>query len=197
MKIIRPQGAVQNELRPCTLAPIPDPPKPQFCCPPPQCGQCPPKTRINEAVTIRPEWAETTLRFGDWGCTEFNVEAFHTCIELRIRKRGWCPVVYVAKPYKALLDGSAVFAWCDDLWLALGEGSFEADVFINGRSCLTIGLHVPVCRHRLLSVGHTERMHHDVAGLYPVNPCGGDVPCLPPMIDPDGPPIEPEKCDVC
>jgi hypothetical protein len=192
-RIVRPvgPGAPPVEAAPCTLLTPTFKECAPLCCPPPQCGTCAPRTRINEAIKISPEYAETRLKVGTWGCDGMTIEAFSACIELHIQRRGWCDIVLTLKPYRATLDGEAVFHWDDAMW-ALGEGYYEADVVVNGRACLTIGLHVPHCRHRLWTAVHAERTHCGPGELHADAAC-----CVPALIDPvPAMPVEPGDCNA-
>ena len=192
LRIVRPigNGSPPVEAAPCTLLPPPFKTCAPLCCPPPQCGTCEPKTRITDALRIAPEYDESRIKVGTWGCDGTDLAAWANCIELRIMRRGWCDVVLTLKPYRATEDGHAVFKWDDDFWL-LGEGYYEADVVVNGRACLTIGLWVPHCRHRLWTFDHSKKSACEPCPTEP------GPTCPPALIDPvPNIPIPDGACNV-
>lgn len=119
-------------------------PKPDFgCvdyCPPchnPCEPKCPPKVRVSEAVCLSDEEYERCFSLHQYvGCEPVQIPAHIYCIALKVRKRGLCRVLTEECPVRADRDGNACFVW-SDCFRALEAGYYEADLYINGKSCYT------------------------------------------------------------
>jgi hypothetical protein len=149
---------------------------------------CPAKVEKRNYINVKPSIARTWFRIGVDLCTAEVVQGATSCIELRVRSRGECHVHHVIHPTAARLDGSVCVDWPLAFW-RLGDGWYEADVYVNGCTCLTIGLHVRGCHQYIQSVMHTT-------GL----PCGNlaAAECALPIED-DCAPFNPVggSCDPC
>lgn len=117
----------------------------------PKC--CPPKVEKRNYIVIKPGTSSTCLTIGQGVCTPEVVAAYNNCIELRIRKRGECVVLLTMTPVSATLEGAACFTWPIEWW-RLRDNWYEADVYVNGCTCLTVGLRQVGCDMALLAFMH-------------------------------------------
>jgi hypothetical protein len=115
---------------------------------------CPAKVEKRNYVNVKPDIGRTWFTVGADLCSGDVVDGATSCIELRVRARGECYVQLVLNPTAARLDGSFCVDWPLSFW-RLGDGWYEADVYVNGRTCLTVGLHVRQCHQYLQMVKHT------------------------------------------
>lgn len=133
-------------------APLPPPCDVPVCCAPVSCC-CPAQVEKRNYITVKPNVGQTCLLLGMSRCTPDVVAAYNECIELRIRKRGECGVLLTMRPTSASLSGHACFTWDKDWWM-LRDNWYEADVYVNDVTCLTVGLHQVGCDLALLSYMH-------------------------------------------
>lgn len=119
-------------------------PKPDFGCAPvcnpcdnPCEEKCPPKTRVQDAVCLSDEEVERCFSLYQYvGCEIKQLPAFIYCIALKVRKRGQCRVLTEECPIRADNNGNACFVW-SDTFRNLDAGYYEADLYVNGKSCYT------------------------------------------------------------
>jgi hypothetical protein len=145
-----------------------EPPVYESCAPEccrPTCGYCDPRVPLRDYILIKPRTEETCITLGTAVCSAEVVSAARSCIELRINRRGECATLLVLKPLRATLEGAACFSWPVEWW-RLSDGDYEADVYVNGCSCLTIGLRMVGCSMALMAYSQTMK-----------SVCGDGLPC--------------------
>lgn len=172
-------------------------PVPEFCAPKrpccePVCGYCNPRVPLRDYVLVKPQTEESCFTLGRGICTPEVVHAARNCIELHIRRRGECNTLLTLRPLRATLEGAACFSWPVEFW-RLSDGMYEADVYVNGCTCLTVGLRMVGCNVALAAYSETLK-----------SPCGDGLSCGTPQaacvapID-DTPQALPEStnCEAC
>lgn len=98
---------------------------------------CKPKTRIQDAICLSDNEYERCFSLHQYvGCEPVQVPATLYCIELQVRKRGACRVLTRECPIRADIYGNACFVWSCE-FRDLPAGYYEADLFLNGKSCFT------------------------------------------------------------
>ena len=127
-------------------------PPPQFSCAD-DCNpcydpcepKCPPKVRAHEAICLAEgEWERCFSLHRMVGCEPTRVPAFVYCIELKVRRQGSCRVLTCECPIRADKLGNACFQWSDK-FRELGPGYYEADLYVNGKSCFALLLRKREC----------------------------------------------------
>lgn len=139
--------AERYNFRPSCADPDPDcyaPPLPPTCyeectpCDNPCEPKCPPKVRAHEAICLTDgEWERCFSLFQMVGCEPTRVPAFVYCIELKVRRQGSCRVLSCECPIRADAKGNACFQWSDK-FRELPAGYYEADLYINNKTCFTL-----------------------------------------------------------
>lgn len=125
------------------------------CAPEPCCNDCPPMVALRDYRVIKPTTAESCFTLAPGICTDEVIHAARNCIEMRIRRRGDCKVLLTLKALRATLEGAACFVWPLEWW-RLSDGDYEADVYVNGCTCLTIGLRQVGCNVAISAYSETH-----------------------------------------
>lgn len=152
--------------------------------------KCPTKTRAADAIIVQPNEVERCFSLHTFGCKGSTVYANQHCFMLRLRKRGSCTVITSVEPVRALPNGDVCFSWCN-LWLDLGSGYYEADLYVDGKNCNTLLFRVRDCD---MVVSNTSPVINEACPITPTPCCGTN-----PQID-DEPPVVvtcAESCDPC
>lgn len=145
-------------------------------CPPcdnPCEQKCPPKVRVQDAVCLSDEEYERCFSLHQYvGCAPMQIPAQIYCIALKVRRRGLCRVLTEECPTRADRDGNACFVWSDK-FRSLPEGYYEADLYINDKSCYTWLFRKRGCWATLT----TQSVQLDHTPCDP--PCGCCIGCVP------------------
>lgn len=100
--------------------------------------KCPPKVRAKDAICLSDEEYERCFSLHRFvGCAPTQVPAFVYCIALKVRRQGMCRVLTEECPVRADAHGNACFVWSDK-FRDLPAGYYEADLYLNGKSCFTL-----------------------------------------------------------
>lgn len=147
---------------------------------------CDPIVPIRAYMQIKPGETERCFKMQQGGCGAIQT-AEAGCVEFRVRKRGCCQELSAEKPYRINQDCSVCFKW-SAAFLALDEGYYEADVYIIGKKCTTIGMYLPPCA-----------MHFTTTHTFPNETCAEVAACcaLPKDEPPVIPPVEVPECGGC
>lgn len=135
--------------------------------------KCPPKVRAKDAVCLSDdEYQRCFSIYQRIGCEPVRVPAFIYCIELRVRRQGLCRVLTKECPIRADNQGNACFVWTDK-FRDLPAGYYEADLYINGKSCFTWLFRKRRCWAKM----NTESVSlQELPCEAPSTCCGGCVP---------------------
>lgn len=99
--------------------------------------KCPPRVRAKDAVCLDDnEWERCFSLYQHVGCEPVRIPAFVYCIALRVRRQGLCRVLTEECPIRADAYGNACFQW-SKTFRELPAGYYEADLYVNGKSCYT------------------------------------------------------------
>ena len=140
-----PQGCFDNAPASAYCAPQ--------TCAPTVCGDCPPKAQLRDYFLLKPRTQETSFLLRGWSCAAEVIPAHLHCVEMVIRKRGECPVLFCMNPIRADITGAAWFVWPDAFW-RFGDGNFEMEIFLDNRLALVTGARVIGAYQVALEVGH-------------------------------------------
>lgn len=142
------------------------------------CGTCPPKTRAKDSEAIGLNECSRCVSLRGRGCSPRQLPAFMHCIELQVRRKGTCKVITKEVPYKATYEGAACFNW-SKRFKALADGYYEADVYINGKSCYTWAFHIEGCYVQMDTVSTEEDTRCTTCNS--ADPCGCYANCKTPL----------------
>lgn len=171
--------------------PVCEPCAPACCVP--ICGQCTPKVALRDHHLVKPRTAESCFTLHEGVCTTDVVHAARNCIEMHIRRRGECDTLLKLKALRATLEGAVCFSWPVEWW-RLSDGYFEADIYVNGCTCLTVGLKMVGCNIALAAFSNVPGNGCDEGGLT----CG--VPqrlCVAPIDDTPVALPASKNCETC
>ena len=130
------------------------------CCPDtcllPQAMTCAPRTKTKNAIRIKPTQAETCVLVTEYGCGAEVVPAHLNCIDVLVRRRGFCSTLLKFRPLRAELDGSVCIAWPQEFWQQ-GDGYYEVDLVFNSKQTLTFLVFSAVPSLSLYSYNVPER----------------------------------------
>jgi hypothetical protein len=134
----------------CSITPAPPYvcPPPLPCIPSPKC--CPPIVSVRNYIIVPSDEYERCLVISSTKC-KTSAKLKNHCIELRLRKRGCCTVVAVERPYRLTPVGAVCFKWSIAL-KSLPPGYYEIDIFMDGKPCGLMGMHIPSCNTVLVTM---------------------------------------------
>ncbi|MEY4909021.1 MAG: hypothetical protein RL260_2739 [Pseudomonadota bacterium] len=124
------------------------------CCAPMH-SKCQPMVPMRDYNLVKPRAEESCFTLGVGACSTEVVHAARNCIQMHIRRRGDCLVLLKLAALRATLEGAACFSWPVEFW-RLTDGEFEGDIYVNGKTCLTVGLRMQGCSIALLAYSQTE-----------------------------------------
>lgn len=151
--------------------------------------RCRPKTRARDAFTIYDDERERCFVLSGWGCERPKIPLHFHCVLMVIRAKGYCEELMEITPYRATADGAACFAWPPE-FLNLPSGYYEGDIYMDGKTCATVLLYLPPCRHIVTA----DEFYTITEPCEPCEPCEvGEVPQPDVVIDP----VEPLDCGEC
>ena len=116
-----------------------------FCEPEVLC--CPAKTKAKDALRVYNDEVERCFSLNGNGCGRTPIPMTSVCIELRVRLRGACRDLVVQTPRSLNVAGDVCFRWTQE-FLQLPEGYYEGDIYVNGKTCHTVGFYLPPCAGR-------------------------------------------------
>ena len=135
--------------------------------------KCPPKVRAHEALClVDNEWERCFSLFQMVGCEPTKVPAFFHCIELRIRRQGFCKVLTKECPIRTDNKGNACFVWTDK-FREMPAGYYEGDLYIDDKHCFTLLFRKQCCWAKMQS---ESAEHEPTACQPPEGCCNGCVP---------------------
>lgn len=121
---------------------------PELCgCEPvcePEC-RCTPrnnKTRARDAILLSRHEVERWFSLTEWGCSSKPIPATINCIELVVRRKGWCRDLMCLTPVRSTPEAAVQFQW-PRWFLEEKHGYYEADLIINGVEQNSILLKLP------------------------------------------------------
>lgn len=135
------------------------------------CEVVPCKTRLRDAVRMKPREIEREFYLHEFGCKGEMIPPTVTRIGMKLRRRASCCEVACMAPFRATLDGAVVFRWPDD-FLAAEPGQYEGDLYINDCEVGSVLLIKP---DRKVTVEYGEPVECDFgcADGDCAEPCGG------------------------
>lgn len=142
------------------------------CCDTPKCCEIAPcKTRIRDAIRMKPRESERAFSLYELGCKGELIPPTVNRIGMKLRRRGSCCEVDCLVPLRATLDGKVVFRWTDK-FMEAEPGQYEGDIYINDCEVASVLLLKPDKAVRVTS-DEAEQCDFGCAEDDGCSPCGG------------------------
>ena len=86
-----------------------------ICCEPVSCCEIQPcKTRLRDAMRMKPNEIEREFKLTEFGCDTATIPVFISKIGMTLRKRAGCHTIACITPIRTTVDSTVVFRWPDE-----------------------------------------------------------------------------------